>query len=670
MSVGAAGGIKDRNYAIPARVVASDSIDAYNKAKTDKSCASFEKLAADKTFVLQDLAKLRAEQYCLKGPIDFNAYATWLRPAAIDAGLFSAEARNDTLERARLSIEKSKQNLTPEEKITLIEQAAEFAKAAKDEELTKASEERLLQISPCHNEAPMDKDYLSVADDCRYHRKFERAKSLYQKVIASKASAPAERISAYKGLRQTHKNNRDDEAYLASNLKLIRFLENTMKRKKNDKLILKQYLDAGILQARALWTRGKTNDGLKFLARIEKKLKNRWPLTEVYWVKARILEEKGEIEAANLLLDKALAQTKSDSETKDRILWTMAWNDRRAKNLPLATELLQRLVNETQNESTHHRAAFWLGKVQLEQKKEDDAKKTFEKLIEDDPLGYYGLLAYLELDRPIVPVKKTMKDTPSADSKELQSVLRPELAEALIQTQELDALQAYLEEIARVYKKSRGADDLIWVRLLRYYAHAGLYIRLYENLNQISVDQRNEILENHPELLFPRPFEAEVAQAAKATKVPAELIYSIMRQESAFNPKSRSIADAFGLMQVLPEIAQKFTKKYDLKVSRNEDLYDPAINVKLGAALLRAQLDRYHGQFILAVASYNANDRAIKNWMTNRFHGNALEFIEDIPYDETRGYVRLVMRNLVFYNLLGSKEASMPFPKQVLELSN
>ena len=207
------------------------------------------------------------------------------------------------------------------------------------------------------------------------------------------------------------------------------------------------------------------------------------------------------------------------------------------------------------------------------------------------------------------------------------------------------------------------------MQLLKYDAHAGLYIKLYENLTQISVEQRNSILANNPELLFPRPFEDQVRQAAGELKVEPELIYAIMRQESAFNPKARSPADAFGLMQILPEIAQTLGKKYDIAFNRNEDLYDSGTNIRFGAALLREQLDKYHDQFILAVASYNANDQAIQNWMDMRFHGDALEFVEDIPYEETRGYVRLVMRNLVFYRLLASKDPAMPFPQWVLKLS-
>lgn len=649
--------------------IAANLIKDYNKAKTERSCIAFENLAANKDFVLADMARLRAQQYCLKGPVDHHAFATWMRPTAVDAALFSAVGRKDSAEQARLLIEKSKLSVTPEEKIDWVESALELAKLAKDEELVRTAQERLYLVTPCQKPEPAEKELLAVADDCRYHRQFQKAVKLYSQIVANRETPLPEKISALKGLRQAHKNNRVDEKYLAANLRLIKFIESKLKTKKRDKFLLKQYTDASILQVRALWTRSRVADALKQLARTEKRLRGSWSLSEIYWLKGRIMEEKGELETANRFLEKSLAQIKNDSEASDRNLWALAWNERRAGNLAAASERLQRIKDETQNEGTRHRATFWLAKVQLQMRQSEDATKTLEQLIADDPLGYYGLLAHQQLSKPIVPVKPILKQASPSTHNQLESVLQADLADALIQTQELDALQTYLEEIARIYKKAKSQDDVVWVRLLRYYAHAGLYLKLYENLNQISVEQRTTILENHPELLFPRPFQSEVQVAAKQMRVPEELIYSIMRQESAFNAKARSHADAYGLMQILPEVASTFAKKHSLKVRRNEDLYEPALNVKLGAALIREQMDKYRGQFIPAVASYNANDKAIHGWLKHRFRGDSLEFIEDIPYDETRGYVRLVMRNLIFYQLLGSKSQTIAFPKWVLELS-
>jgi soluble lytic murein transglycosylase len=159
-----------------------------------------------------------------------------------------------------------------------------------------------------------------------------------------------------------------------------------------------------------------------------------------------------------------------------------------------------------------------------------------------------------------------------------------------------------------------------------------------------------------------------VASAASKSGVPAELLYSIMRQESSFNPEARSPADAFGLMQLLPSVAEHASARAEVAFEKPEDLYRPEINVPLGAAFLRELLDRWGGQIVLAAASYNANERAIHAWLRTRFHGDPLAFIEEIPYDETRGYVKLVARNFIFYSRLSEPSKESDFPVDVLSV--
>jgi soluble lytic murein transglycosylase len=140
-----------------------------------------------------------------------------------------------------------------------------------------------------------------------------------------------------------------------------------------------------------------------------------------------------------------------------------------------------------------------------------------------------------------------------------------------------------------------------------------------------------------------------------------------MRQESAFNPLARSSADAFGLMQLLPRVAKSSALKNNIPLNQDADLFKPHVNIPLGSAHLSDLWEKYNGQFILAVASYNASEKAIQNWLSTRYRGDSLEFIEDIPYEETRSYVKLVMRNLVFYQRIYATEP-IPFPEWCLEI--
>jgi soluble lytic murein transglycosylase len=109
-----------------------------------------------------------------------------------------------------------------------------------------------------------------------------------------------------------------------------------------------------------------------------------------------------------------------------------------------------------------------------------------------------------------------------------------------------------------------------------------------------------------------------------------------------------------GLMQVIPSVAKEQQSKTGIRISHFEDLYKPEINLPIGAALLSDLSKKYRGQFLLIAAAYNANEKAIHSWLKTRLNDDPLEFIEDIPYDETRAYIKLVLRNFVFYTRLGS----------------
>ena len=299
--------------------------------------------------------------------------------------------------------------------------------------------------------------------------------------------------------------------------------------------------------------------------------------------------------------------------------------------------------------------------------KPEEAKKVLERLIEIDSLGYYGLLAHRHLGLAI-----SFRRAPLSPEAEIEASanlpLDITLAEWLAAIDEKQALENLLNQSALAYRKQKEQTNEGWTTLFKYYAKGGLYTKMYETLGSLPNDRRKSIVETHPELLFPQPFVEEVKMAALQFNVDEELIYGIMRQESAFDPRARSGADAFGLMQILPEIAENIAFQKKISYLHMDDLYIPKTNIPIGAAHIRELLDRHKNRFILAVASYNASEKAIMNWMKTRYRGDALEFIEEIPYEETRVYVRLVMRNLIFYSLLKSKSASIEFPAWVLKL--
>lgn len=633
----------------------------------EKACPLFAGLAKEENFPAKTLAELRARQTCkdrAEQPFDISQYPSFMKDLALDISLELAEKSQNKTTLMNLSAEKSKQRLPQKDKITWVRKSMALAKELKLKDKAAEFEKRLYSIAPRLNPQPQVSDWLEVAMDYRSHREFGRANAYYEKIISKKGLPIEDKIAAFKGLRLSFKNARNMDAHIETCKRFVNYLDKTMKLNPRSQMVREAYYDAQTFYARALWTQGKSQEARAVFDLIEKNLKGKISLAELYWLKGRMAEEDSKFDEVSGFMQLALDEQNRNAELRDKILWNSAWNERRRKDLNKTVSLLKELDDRTQSEFTRVRTLYWLGRTYAENKQESEAKETFTRLIDLDPLGYYGLLARRQLDMNItftLGAKEKIQEEPQLP------IDRP-LVEWLMVLNETELLTNLLDQTSMAYKKQTDQNDDGWIAIFKLYARGGLYMKLYESLGSLAPDRRKNILESHPELLFPQPWYDQVQTASLQYGVREELIYAIMRQESAFNPRARSIADAFGLMQVLPEVADRMNSEHKLGYAQMDDLYDPQINIHVGAAHLRELLKRNKDQFILAVASYNANEKAIRKWMQTRYRGDALEFIEEIPYEETRTYVRLVMRNLIYYSLLKSKSAAIEFPSWVLTL--
>ena len=149
-------------------------------------------------------------------------------------------------------------------------------------------------------------------------------------------------------------------------------------------------------------------------------------------------------------------------------------------------------------------------------------------------------------------------------------------------------------------------------------------------------------------LLYPRPYTAEVAAAVKMTDVEPPLLYGVLRQESLFRSDSASSAGALGLAQLTPATARETARRWQLRVPNRTDLFDPTVSITLGAARLAELLERFDAQLPVALGAYNAGEAAAERWLPPRGIDSDV-WIENIPYNETRAYVRRVLwHSLVF----------------------
>jgi soluble lytic murein transglycosylase len=137
-------------------------------------------------------------------------------------------------------------------------------------------------------------------------------------------------------------------------------------------------------------------------------------------------------------------------------------------------------------------------------------------------------------------------------------------------------------------------------------------------------------------------------------EVEDSLVYSIARQESMFNPKAISVAKAMGLMQVMPATGRLLAKKYRVPYDQKRMLTEPAFNASLGAAMLGELVANYRGSYILTSVGYNAGPGRVRDWVAK--YGDprdpkvdAVDWVERIPFAETRNYVQRIVENMQVY---------------------
>ena len=157
-------------------------------------------------------------------------------------------------------------------------------------------------------------------------------------------------------------------------------------------------------------------------------------------------------------------------------------------------------------------------------------------------------------------------------------------------------------------------------------------------------------------LLFPRPYEDLITAYSREHEVDPSLVLALIREESFFRSDARSPANAYGLMQLLQGTARQVANGSGLKVKAS-DLYDPEINVRLGLEYLKTLLERYDGRLYLALAAYNAGPHRVDQWLRDFPLADEEEFIEMIPFSETRNYVKNILRNYFFYRYYQSAGA-------------
>ncbi|HEY0339214.1 MAG TPA: transglycosylase SLT domain-containing protein, partial [Steroidobacteraceae bacterium] len=287
-------------------------------------------------------------------------------------------------------------------------------------------------------------------------------------------------------------------------------------------------------------------------------------------------------------------------------------------------------MSETNRQTARWR--YWAARTSEESHDEQAAQPLYEALLADD--NYYSGMAAAHLNRPMMPHPQTVPV--NAD---LLGALQK--VPALERARELFLCGMRPEAMAEWQFGSESLATEARTQTIRLAAEWGWY----DQAVTVATAQR---VFNDYILLYPRPYDAEVNAAAHLAQLAPEIVYGVVRQESLYRIDAVSTAGARGLMQLQPATARSTARYYKRPMPALTDPFDPYINTALGASRLRMLLDEFDEQIPVALAGYNAGPNAVTRWLPPEPLDSDI-WIENIPYNETRGYVqRILWHSLMF----------------------
>lgn len=354
--------------------------------------------------------------------------------------------------------------------------------------------------------------------------------------------------------------------------------------------------------------------------------------------------------------------------------WKVAW-DAYLTDQPDRVSLLREQVERYPDDSRAGTALYFLGRLAEADDQYGEARAYYDRLSTQFPHYFYAVLgrqrvtgkvaaaaidddASAWLEKVAWPAHRDFSATaPNAATE--QRIARARLLNAAGLPDTAEA------EIRFGAKTDTEQPQLLALELA---ASADTPFRALRIMKSLSGDYLSLPLESASlkfwQMLFPLPYKNEVFDNARARGLDPFFVAGLIRQESEFNPAAKSRASAYGLMQLLPATGRMLGRKEGMRAVPASLLLNPGVSIRLGTEYLRGQLESWDGDWFRTLAAYNAGPGRVHQWLNWANFREPIEFVESIPFTETREYVQAVLRNADMYReLYSGKHALEPEAK-------
>ncbi|MBD2362472.1 transglycosylase SLT domain-containing protein [Anabaena minutissima FACHB-250] len=379
--------------------------------------------------------------------------------------------------------------------------------------------------------------------------------------------------------------------------------------------------------------------------------------------KAEIFQALNDNKSAQQTWQQLITQY-SKSEEAAEYRWKIAQEKAKARDYVTAWKWATPIVTENPNSILAPRAGFWVGKWANNLGKEQEAKTAYEYVISNFPYSYYAWRSanmlglnvgdfknVRQLKPEVVPHQRPIPPAGSDSFKELYLLGQDRDAWLQWETEYLNKQQPTIPEqfTEGLMRLARG-ENLSGINLIS---------KLEDRETPEEQAQYQEFSQQitYWQARYPFPYLREIEKWSSDRQLNPLLVTALMRQESRFEPKIKSVAGATGLMQVMPETGKWIVSKIKLD-NKTIDLENPNDNIMLGTWYLDHTHEQYNNNSMLAIASYNAGPGNVSRWLQTIPNQDPDEFVEAIPFGETKNYVRQVFGNYWNYLRLYNPEIS------------